>query len=180
MVVGVNVQPPHQLFFPGGERARTDRLDIHERHQAEHLEPLLGPDERGELAHHNRVLGITLKGGTRHLQVLCDQELDDVTPFVRHPKALQHRPRHPHALLGVTLVLPLADIVVEQRQDQQLRRMQFVENRLDPLPPRHTACRDAFNAANGQQRVLVNGVLVVEVANNQTRHGPELREIRRQ
>ena len=50
VVVGVDVEPPEQLLLPRRERLRADRLDVDERHQAEHLQPLLGADERRRTA----------------------------------------------------------------------------------------------------------------------------------
>ena len=46
VVVGVDVEPPEQLLLPRRQRLRADRLDVGERHQAQHLQPLLGADER--------------------------------------------------------------------------------------------------------------------------------------
>ena len=40
----------------------------------------------------------------------------------RQVEPLEHLPRHPHAFHRVIVVAPFADVVKEQRQDQQLGR----------------------------------------------------------
>ena len=45
VVVGVDVQPPEQLFLPRRQRLGADRLDVGERQQAEHLQPLFDADQ---------------------------------------------------------------------------------------------------------------------------------------
>ena len=46
---------------------------------------------------------------------------------------LEHLPRHAYALGRMVLVAPLADIVEQQRKDQQLRRLETLEQRREAL-----------------------------------------------
>ncbi len=105
---------------------------------------------------------------------MADQELDERDRLVREPDALHHLHRHPHAFFGVVVIAPLADVVEEQRQDQQFRMRQIREQRAEALAARDGARREALEPADRQQRVLVDGVLVVEVAHDATEDRLEL------
>ena len=118
MIVRVDIQPPHHLFFPRRQRSGADGLDIHQRHQAQHLEPFLGTHQFREAAHHRWIHGVTLERDARHLKVLTDQELDVLAALGRDAEALQHRARHANAFVSVVVILPFTDIVEEQRQHQ--------------------------------------------------------------
>src|SRR6266478_2977762 len=48
LVVGIDVQPPEQLFLPGCERLEADGFDVGQGQEAEHLQSLSHPDQRGE------------------------------------------------------------------------------------------------------------------------------------
>ena len=85
VVVGVDVEPPEQLLFPPGQRLGADRLDVGERHQAQQLQPLLGADQRGELADDLRILGVAPERHLRHPQVMADEEQDGVARAVGQP-----------------------------------------------------------------------------------------------
>ena len=53
----------------------------------------------------------------------------------------------------------LADVVIQQREHQQLRRVHFAEDRREPR-----VVEQALDVPHRQQRVLVDGVLVIEIA----------------
>ena len=120
MVVGVDVEPPQQLLFPRRQRFRADRLDVGQRHQAEHLQALFGADERGEVLDDVRILGVAAERDERHAQVMLDQEQHRLARLAGQLQAVDHVPRHPHALVRVIVVAPLPDVVQQQREDQQL------------------------------------------------------------
>ena len=63
VVVGVDVQPPEEFRLPRRQRLRTDCLDVDERHQAEHLQPFFGADERCELLDDVGIFGVAPKRG---------------------------------------------------------------------------------------------------------------------
>ena len=60
---------------------------------------------------------------------MANQELDERDGLLRQLQAPHHLHRHPHAFFGVVVVAPFADVVEEQRQHQQLRLRQIVEQR---------------------------------------------------
>ena len=71
---------------------------------------------------------------------------------------------------------PFADIVEQQREGEQLRRVQFLQSRAEPPPAGAGRFEQRLHAADRQQRVLVDGVLVVEVADDAAVNRLELRE----
>ena len=91
-------------------------------------------------------------------------------------EAIEHALRQAHALLHVLGVAPLADVVEEQRQRQQLGRVQLLQDRAEALLARAGRVPQRLDAPDGQQRVLVDGVLVVEVADDAAVNAGELRK----
>ena len=57
-VVGVDVEPPEQLFLPGRQRLRADRADVGERQQAQHLQLLFGPTSAANARDDLGILGV--------------------------------------------------------------------------------------------------------------------------
>ena len=72
----------------------------------------------------------------------------------------------------VVLFLPLADIVNEQREMQQVFPLDLA------IDPAHKAVRsaDLFGLTHREQAVLVHGVLVVGVELHEAADGPERRD----
>ena len=89
------------------------------------------------------ILGVAQEGDPRHRQVLLDQEGDRLARLGRQLQPLHHRLRQAHALGRVILVAPLADVVVEQRQDQQFRRVELADMRGEALAVRRLGRRAA-------------------------------------
>ena len=73
----------------------------------------------------------------------------------------------------MALVAPLAHVVIEEGQDEQFRRVDLGQ---DPSKTLATRARldEPFQIPNREERVLVDGVLVVEVADDAARDGLEL------
>ncbi len=92
------------------------------------------------------------------------------------PEAIEHVLRHAHALGGVVFVAPLADVVKQQRQDKQLGRLEVLQQGRKPLAIRRRPRGQALEVLDRQQRVLVDGVLVEEVAHHAARDGLERRK----
>ena len=136
VVVGADVEPPQQLLFPGRERSAAHRLDVDQREQAEHLQPLLGADQGRERPHHVRVLAVLAEGDPRHLEVVADEELHVVPRVGAESELVEHDVGHPDALGGVLLVGPLADVVKQQCQHEVLGRPDLGQQRPEPLPSR--------------------------------------------
>ena len=90
---------------------------------------------------------------------------------------IDHLARHAHAFDRVVVVAPLADVVQQQRQHQQLRAPPARAARCGTAAGRASVGRrQPFEVADRQQRVLVDRVLVVEVAHHAPRDRLELRE----
>jgi hypothetical protein len=166
VVVGIDIEPPEQLLFPRRQRAGPHRFDVGERQEAQHLQHLLGADDAGEAPGDIRILRVAPEGGMRHHQMVADQERDGVARLGGQLQPIKHPLRQPHALQRMLLVLPLADVVVEQRQREQLRRVQLAENAAEARAAGGGRLEQRLDVAEGEERVLVNRVLVVEVANH--------------
>ena len=76
----------------------------------------------------------------------------------------------------VIVVAPFTDVVEQQGEHDQLRSRQLVEDVAEPLALGHVGRRQPFEVADGQQRVLVDRVLVIEVAHDAPRDLLELGE----
>ena len=177
MIVGIDVQPPEQLFPPRRQRFEADRLDVGQREQTEHLQPLLDPDQLGEVLDDVRILGVAAEGDERHLEMVLDEEfarwraIRPAGRAARTSAAPSARSRREWSSS-----LPLADVVVEQRQDQQLGRDELGEQPAEAIAARRRRRRQALQIADRQQRVLVDRVLVIEVAHHAREDQLELRE----
>ena len=123
------------------------------------------PTSVGELADDAGIGVVAPEGDPRHLEMLDDQELDVLARFAVEIELVEDDLRHPRALFGVVLVLPLADVVQQQGQHEPLRRSQFGEQVGEPRALRRRL-EQPLDATHRQQRVLVDGVLVVKVANH--------------
>ena len=175
MVVGLHVQTPQQFFLPRGQRARTDGLDVHERQQAEHLEELFGADQMRELRDDVRVVEIAPEGDLRHREMVADEELvvcRASAAISRRSSAVLPSARSPR-MIGLG---GLADVVQDQRQRQHFRRPQLLEQPPEALAPGSLRVPQRLDSADGQQRVLVHRVLVVEVTNHPAVDALELRQ----
>ena len=89
---------------------------------------------------------------------------------------VQHALRELHALLHVLGVTPLADVVEQQRERQELGRVQLLQNRVEALRLGVGRIPERLDVADGEQRVLVDRVLVVEVADDAAVNPGELRK----
>ena len=181
VIVRVDVEPPEQLLFPRRQGVEAHRLDVRERHQAEQLEPLFDADQLRERADDFGVFGVAPERHLRHAQMVRDEEQDGVARLRGQTQPIEERFRHPHALARVVLFPPLADVVEEEREHEELRRLEVAEQRGETLAPRRDVAghlgpagagrrREPLQVADGQQRVLVNRVLVVEVAHDAGRN----------
>ena len=130
------------------------------------------PTQIGELADDAGIGVVAPEGDPRHLEMLDDQELDVVPRLAVEAELVEDDLRHPRALFGVVLVLPLADVVQQQGEDEPFRRSQLGEQ-LGELRTLRRLRDQPLDAAHGQQRVLVDGVLVVEVADHPAADAPE-------
>ena len=133
LVVGVDVQPPEQLFLPRRERLEADRFDVGQRQEAEHLQSLFDADQRGEPPDRLGIFGVAAKRDHRHLQVVGDEKLDHLARLGRQRQALEDAPGQADALRDVVLVARFPDIVQQQREHQQLRAFEVLQQRREPL-----------------------------------------------
>ena len=154
VIVGVHVQTPEQLFLPRGQRVRAHRLDIDERHEAQHLEELLGADDVREALDDVRVIEIAAEGHVRHLEVMTDQELDGVTRIVGQLEPIERGTRDSHAFPGVIAVLDFPDVVEDERDREQFRGAKLLKEAAKSFPRRRRRVPEPLEAPHGQQRVL--------------------------
>ena len=174
VVVGVDVQTPDELFLPRGERLGTDGLDVGQRHEAEHLQTVLGAEQPRKLFDDFGILGIATERDERHLQMVPDQEQHGVARVGGNLQPIERLGRHPHAFERMLVVAPLAHVVKKQREHEQLGRGQTGRDRLEPLAGLFPCAHEPLEVPNREQRVLVDCVLVVEVAHDPPGHGLEL------
>ena len=174
-VVGVDVEAPEQLFLPRRERFAADGLDIGQRHEAQHLKPVFDADQFGELPDDLRILGVAPERCERHLQVMDDEELDGGSAFLVEVEPIEHLARHPRALGCMVFVAPFPDVVVQERQHEQLGPIDLLQETPEALPS-GGRFEKPLEVADRQERVLVDGVLVVEVAHDAAGDRFELRE----
>ena len=149
VVVRVNVEPPQQLLLPRRERFPADGLDVGERHQAQHLQAILDADEVGELPHDLGILGIAAERDHRHPRDAWPRGIPRRRGLLVEREAIEHLTRHPRALRGVVLVAPLADVVKQQRQHEQLGRVDFSEQPREAL-----AIRPAASVSRSRFRIV--------------------------
>jgi hypothetical protein len=168
VIVGVDIQPPEELLLPPRQRGWADGLDVGDGHEAQHLQPVLDAHGRGEVSDNLRILRVAAEGHLRHAQVLANQEQNGFALGLGQPQLIEKAFGEPDAFDRVIFFLPLADVVQQQREDQQLRRREIAQQRREPLPFGRRV-RQPLEVADRQQRVLVNGVLVVEVAHDAAR-----------
>ena len=65
--------------------------------------------------------------------MIADQEFDGPPRIGRQLEAVEHALRELHAFLRVLGLAPLADVVEEQRERQELGRVEFLQNRVEAL-----------------------------------------------
>ena len=76
----------------------------------------------------------------------------------------------------MVLVRPLAHVVEHERQHDQLRLPQLSEQAGEPLATRGLGVGQIGEIPDGQERVLVDGVFVIKIADHTTVNLLELRE----
>ena len=168
VVVGVDVQAPQELFLPGREGLRGRALNVHQGQQAQHSEPFLGADQPRELPGHLRVLRVPPKRRLRHDEMVANQELHGAGRGRGDAEPSERSRDHAHALFRVVLVRPLADVVKQQREDDQLGLVQLGQRAREPPARRRARVEvgQVGQVADGHERMLVDRVLVVEVADD--------------
>ena len=177
LVVGVDVQPPQQLLFPRRQRLGTDRLDVDEGHQAQHLQPLLEADQGGELLDDLGIFRVAMKGRARHPEVMPDQEVDDLArlrPAAARRSSIWCAMRTLSIACSSSRHLPTSWNSSDRTSSSGLSssaRMPLKRSRAGAR-----GRRQPLEVANRQQRVLVDGVLVVEVADDAPGDRLEFRE----
>ena len=167
-VVGIDVNAPEQILFPGRQRVGRNCTDVGERQQTQQLEVFLGADKFGKARRHLWILCVAAERDLRHLQVFADQELDRFPFVVGQLQSVQGALGQAHALLRVIGFAPFADVVKEQREREQLRGVQLLENRSETAAATGSRLEQRLDVPNRQECVLVDRVLVVEVADHAT------------
>jgi hypothetical protein len=108
--------------------------------------------------------------------MFADQEFNRCPLFVGELEPIEYALREPDAFLGVIGFSPLPDIVKQQSQRQQFGGSQLLKNGGKAAAAPGRRFQERLDAANREQRVLVNGVLVIEVADDPALDLCEFRE----
>ncbi len=108
------------------------------------------------------------------MQVIPDQEQHCISRVSSNLQPLERLGRHAHAFERMLVVAPLAHVVEKQCQHEQLGRLKTGRDRLEPLAGRFLSAHEPFEVPNREQCVLVDCVLVVEVAHHSPGHRVEL------
>ena len=160
---GVGVEPPQAIFLPGRERIRTDRFDVDERDQTEHLEQLFAADEGGEPCEDIRVPGVATERDPRHLAMMADEEPQGLGRGRRQLQAIDGGLREPQALARVTVIAARPDVVEEQRERQQLGRPQLLEQAGEAGPRRAARISQHLDAADRQHGMRTGRMATVRI-----------------
>ena len=78
LVVCVDVEAPQELRLPGCQGFQAHGLDVGERQEAEHLQPILDADQLGELPDDFGILRVAPERDLGHAEVVRDEELDEL------------------------------------------------------------------------------------------------------
>ena len=92
---------------------------------------LFGAEQRGELPDDLGLFGVAAERDARHLQVVPDQKVDRLPRLVVEAEPRDHAGRHLRADDRVIALAGLADVVIQQRQHQQLRRAELAQHRAE-------------------------------------------------
>ena len=171
LVVGVDVQPPEQLFLPRCERLGADRVDVGQRQQAEHLQSLFDADQRARTA--GRRPGLRCRGGTRPATSGGGCAIRNSHRLARVAPAARRRSRMSAAMRTLS---------TRDRRRATCRRRAAAARapaarasgaragtELKRSRARPGGEREPLEVADREQRVLVDRVLVVEVAHHPAR-----------
>ena len=113
------------------------------------------------------IVEVTLLRDLRHHQVIADEEHDQIDFLVVESEALRHFRRQARAALMMVVAVALADIVEQQREEDERQMRQLArdlgEQRGGVL---ELARAQAFELAHRNQRMPVDGVDMVEVVQN--------------
>ncbi len=75
------------------------------------------------------ILGVAPERDERHPEVMADQEQHRLARIVVELQTFDRFDRHSHAFERVVVVAPLADVVQQQRQHEQLGPIDLAEDR---------------------------------------------------
>jgi hypothetical protein len=176
VVVGIDVQAPEELFFPRRHRVRTDRLDVDEGHQAQHPQQLFGSHHVREPFDDVRIVEIAAERNVGHLEMMTDEKFDRVPRIIRQLETIQRGTGDTDTHLRVVRILHLADVMEDERKREELGRAHLLQERAEPFAGCADRMPQRFEAADREERVLVDGVAMVEVPHDATVNAGELRQ----
>ena len=164
------VQFPQQGPLPFGPRIGRNSRQVGVRNQVERPQPFLVGEQTGELGDHLVVVEIAPPRNHHHVLVVLHEEAQHGSFLLVQPHPLAQFLGHLNAACDVVVALPLAHIVQEHREKQQIAARTLGED-IRHAPLLLTECFQIFQR---NQRVLINRVDVVNVVLDQAGQPLEL------
>ncbi len=117
-----------QLPFPFRPDIRSDCAQVGECQQEQHTQVFTHPHQLGKLRDHLHIVQISTLGDVRHLQMVLDQELQTLAVFAIQSQSPGDGRNHRRTATAVVIATAFADIVKQNRQQQQLTLLDIVGN----------------------------------------------------
>jgi hypothetical protein len=108
-----------QLRLPGVPYLRAGTADVGDREEVERHQAPLAADQFRKGAHHLGIVHVLLLRGSRHCQVMLDEEGGEFRIFARQAVAPAEGAHVAHAVRGVVAAAALGEVVVERGDVQQ-------------------------------------------------------------
>ena len=178
---GGEVEVAQKRILPVVPQAGVGGADVRDGEEIQAVEVQAIAHGPGELLDDGRIRGVPPLGGMRHQEMMPDQPLDEMRVVGVESMPAAKRESAARSDLGMIAFLPLADVVKQAGDVQQLRIRQLLEQgraqgeRAAPLRQ-----REGTQAGDHEETVLVHGVRVEEVVLHPPGHDAELGQIRRQ
>ena len=171
---GGHVELPEVLGLPRGERVGVDGLDVGEGHEREHLEQLRAADFFGEAAHVFEVEDVAAHG-VRHFQMQADELENGLALFGVEVEAGEKAVGQLDALLRVLAgAAAFAGVVQQQGEEEEVEAVDFGEQLRQALLVLVRGRAQGVDIVDDEEGVLVDGVAVVAVADDERVDAVEL------
>ena len=168
-VIGRHIELPQQFLAPGRHGRRMHGADVGQRDQRQRLEAPGRSCPFGQFLARARLTQIPRAHEVRHRKVMPDQEPHGVAPSRLHPDALHRLIGHHQAVRGMIAAgNALPRVVEEQCEIDVFRIADFRQQPAESLGKLVLVVFESVQHANGPEHVLIDGVAVIEVANDET------------
>ena len=175
LVVDHQVELPQLLGAPGGHDFGVDGADVGPGEQGEALEAFHGFDAAGHVADGGGIENIARLQDGGKLQVGGDEKQHHVAAGARDPNARHGLAGQAQGTVHVAFVgRALAGIVKQKGEQQQAGLFHFVEQAGEGSLAGRRGAAQVPQVLHGHQGVLVDGVAVEEIADDQAVDLPQL------